>query len=86
MIKDFVVEQSNVITAKLNKGFKDKTPVRTGRAQAGWLIDNVIVKAGDTALITNKVPYIGYLNYGTPYNDGHFMVERTIQEVQIQYK
>lgn len=42
---------------------KSVTPVRTGRLQAGWKLSDL---GGEQAMITNDVPYAGYVNDGTP--------------------
>lgn len=85
-LASFIVLQSNVITDRLEVGFKGKTPVKTGRARDGWNIANRISTVGETAKIVNDVPYIGWLNFGTPYIEPHHMVEKTVQAVQQDYK
>jgi hypothetical protein len=82
----FIITNTNIIGGKLIKGFKEKTPVDTGEAQGGWTIESVVAKVGDTLVIANDVPYIGHLNYGTTKMEGHYMVERTVQEVQTEYR
>lgn len=85
-LNDFVVSESNKITVRMNDGCRGKTRVDTGYARSRWEIKNFVAKVGDTSLITNDADYIGWLNFGTPYTDGDFMVERTIQEVQRDYR
>lgn len=44
----------------LMAGLIQTTPVDTGRARAGWQLEN----EGDFAVVSNMVPYIGVLNDG----------------------
>lgn len=85
-LSKFIVDNGNEITDKMLEGSKEKTRVKTGRAKAGWEIKSRMTKPGSTAVIINEVPYIGWLNFGTAYTEGDHMVERTVQEVQQDYK
>jgi hypothetical protein len=52
---------------------RQRTPVDTGRARAGWEI------SGNT--ITNEVPYVGFLEHGTDRMAPFGMVATTLEEV-----
>lgn len=45
------------LATDLTRELQEKTPVKTGRAQAGW--DKQVGK--EDFVIENKVPYVGYL-------------------------
>lgn len=62
-------------TTNYGKGIiADKTPVRTGKAQNGW------VAQGNT--IYNDVNYVSFLEEGTKYMQGHFMVKRSLPAIR----
>ena len=85
-LNEFVVKESNVITTRMYTGVREKTPVDTGHAKNSWRVVKRIVNTGEHALINNDAAYIGWLNFGTPKMAAHHMVERTIQEVQKDYR
>ncbi len=85
-LSKFIVDNSNQITDKMFEGSADKTRVDTGYAKSRWKIKNHISKVGQTAVITNDADYIGWLNFGTAHTEADHMVERTIQEVQKDYR
>ena len=66
----------------VHQSLKSHTPVRTGRARAGWR-----TTTSDTGFVSeNRVPYVGYLDSGTPKmrpaNRGHGIVTPAIQQVK----
>ena len=61
-------------------GIKKDTPVRTGKAQAGWESEN-IKKLGDTGVVKNDVEYIGYIEFGSDTIAPHAMVRNNIKRV-----
>ncbi len=81
----WVGAQSQEILSALNEGVAAKTRVKTGAARAGWKIKKNIKKVGDTGVIQNEVPYIGWLNFGSRTVSADHMVEKTILEIQRQY-
>ena len=54
------------------------TPVRTGRLRAGW---NIAHLDGDSAMITNDVPYAGFVDAGTPHMYPRDMTGHTLREL-----
>jgi len=80
-INDWTVEETNVIIDDLYDGVKEKTPVRTGRAKAGWSKVN-IRKLGDEGSVGNDVDYVKYLEDGTVYMAPFNMVKRTLTELE----
>ncbi len=50
------------VTKELETALKNFTPVRTGRAQAGWRATSNKLSGA----ISNSVPYVQYLEKGTP--------------------
>jgi hypothetical protein len=64
----------------LYTGIKEETPVKTGKAKAGWQTKPVSTM-GDLGLINNDVEYIGWLEFGTDKMQPYGMVRRNIQRV-----
>lgn len=56
--KDRIVEETS---KEVKRDAASLTPVRTGRARAGWRVQ----ARKETARIWNNVPYVRYLEYGT---------------------
>jgi len=79
-LDEWTVDETNDYIDDLHKGVKEKTPVRSGRAQRGWEKHN-INKLGDEGGISNDVPYIGYLEDGTPKMAPFNMVKSTLIEL-----
>jgi hypothetical protein len=74
------------LATDLTRELQQKTPVRTGRAQAGWQ-----TKTGNKDfVIENKVPYSGYLDKGTskmrPANNGRGIVGPALNSIKGKYK
>lgn len=70
----------------VEQSLRQHTPVRTGRARAGWR-----TKTTDTSFVSeNRVPYVGYLDTGTPKmrpaNRGHGIVTPAIQQIRGKYR
>ena len=57
---------------------KSLTPVDTGRLQKAWKI----VDSFDGPIISNDVPYGGFVNDGTEKMRGSFMIEKTIWKLK----
>lgn len=51
------------VTNELFRALQAKTPVRTGRAQRGWTKKS---NSKLTGSVSNTVPYVQYLETGTP--------------------
>ena len=62
----------NRVGKKIIPTLKRVTPVRTGKLKAGW--ESIIVDT--TVLITNDVPYAGYVENGTRYFQGRGMIRQ----------
>ena len=71
---DKVVQE---VTEEIKVRVQMRTPVASGRAQAGW--ESSI--ANGQGIISNDVPYIGFLETGTSKMAGNFMVRNTLEEV-----
>lgn len=54
---------------------RSATPVDTGRARAGWRKGG----SGDTLTVSNEVPYIRYLNEGSPSRPPSMFIPRAIR-------
>jgi hypothetical protein len=71
-------EQVSALTTekvlKLKKELADKTPVDTGLASSSW--ESTKTAKGEFS-ISNKVPYIDYLNAGSSKQAPAFFVENT---------
>jgi len=76
----------SALATDLTRELQQKTPVRTGRAQAGW---NKQVGDKDF-VIENKVPYSGYLETGTnkmrPANNGRGIIGPALNSIKGKYK
>jgi HK97 gp10 family phage protein len=76
----------SALATDLQRELQQKTPVRTGRAQAGWT-----KQVGDKDfVIENKVPYSGYLESGTskmrPANKGRGIIGPALNSIKGKYK
>jgi HK97 gp10 family phage protein len=74
------------LATDLTRELQQKTPVRTGRAQAAWT-----KSVGDKDfVIENKVPYSGYLETGTskmrPANKGKGIIGPALNSIKGKYK
>jgi len=58
-----------------------RTPVDTGRARAGWQIDQSKIKSQMMAEIINNVPYIVFLEFGRSGQAPQGMVRITLNEL-----
>ena len=80
---------SNLVKAvavDLQKELKTDTPVKSGRARAGWKTK----VSKDNFVIENKVPYVGYLDKGTPKmqpaNQGKGIIGPALSSIKGKYK
>ena len=71
------------IGTEIRASLKNKTPVRTGRAQQGW---SKRTKRGQDVAIQNRVPYVPFLEEGTSRmraaNGGRGIIGPALQEVK----
>jgi hypothetical protein len=84
-INDWALLHSKSILNRLHTGSAQRTPVDTGTAKNGWKIQNDINILGETGVIINQVPYIGWLEFGTTKMQPNYMVTTTIAEVKRDY-
>jgi len=80
-LEQFIVARTQKLQADLLFGIKADTPVKTGRAQAGWVSVQQVSKVGDTGIIENLVPYIGWLEFGSDTVAPQAMVRNNLQRV-----
>ena len=80
---------SNLVKAvatDLQDELRADTPVKSGRARAGW--QTKVSK--DNFIIENKVPYVGYLDKGTPKmkasNQGRGIIGPALTSIKGKYK
>jgi HK97 gp10 family phage protein len=76
----------DALATDLTRELQQKTPVRSGRAQAAWT-----KSVGDKDfVIENKVPYSGYLETGTskmrPANKGKGIIGPALNSIKGKYK
>jgi hypothetical protein len=55
---------------------REKTPIRTGVARDGWFVTR------SPHGITNSVPYVKFLEEGTKYFEGRWMVRETTPKIE----
>ena len=79
-IDDWTVDETNEYIDDVYNGVRNKTPVRSGRAKAGWEKRH-IQKLGDEGGVANDVEYIRYLEDGTVHMAPRNMVKSTLQEL-----
>lgn len=78
-----LVKVGNMFLSKV----KLKTPVDTGVARRNWRM----TKRTKEVIISNNTDYIIYLNYphrtrgGKSMVEGHYMVERTMEEIDEEF-
>lgn len=88
--KDVIRDLEAAITGDANafiRNFKDnlmeQTPVRTGRAKAGWQqVDTYKPDGKSRTVIVNRVPYVGVLDQGTSKQAPNGIVEPSLNETQ----
>ena len=94
--KDQILEDYQTFIRELAddtlKAAQKFTPVRTGRARDGWeaqvsVPDNFRQsKSNDNFVVSNKVPYVPFLDKGTrkmrPANNGKGIIGPTLQEIK----
>lgn len=80
-LEEFSVEFANDIIDELYDEIKENTPVKTGRAKAGWDKTEELKKLGGTRSVGNEVDYVKYLEDGTRYIAPRNMVKRSIINV-----
>lgn len=73
-------KETRVMQNDLFTSIRDETPVDTGTARRGWTTKD-ITKLGDTGIIENLVPYIGWLEYGSSDQAPTGMVRTNIKRV-----
>ena len=86
----------NELAEETLKAAQKFTPVRTGTARDGWeakvsVPDNFRQsKSNDNFVVTNKVPYVEYLDKGTrkmkPANNGRGIIGPTLSEIKGKTK
>jgi len=69
-IRTFFERSVEVLTININDVAKALTPVRTGRARAGWQLLRKFKLGSDRNIIENRVPYIGILDGVVPARGG----------------
>lgn len=98
--KDMVLEDYQQFIRELAedtlKAAQKFTPVRTGRARDGWeakvnVPDNFRQsKSQDNFVVSNQVPYVPYLDKGTPKmkpaNNGRGIIGPTLNEIKGKIK
>lgn len=80
-IEEWTIKKINSAQDQLVSDIKADTPVDTGRARDGTQSIATVSKLGDTGIIRNEVPYIGWLEYGTEKVAEHAMFRRSIAKV-----
>ena len=80
-IAKWAVKNTQEMQQKLHDDIKADTPVRTGRAQAGWENTVVVAELGDVGVIENMVPYIGWLEFGSDTVEAAAMVRTNLNSV-----
>jgi len=60
----------------------ERTPVNTGRLKAGWSLRMMEEQGIVSAVIQNNVPYVVFVEYGTPHTAPRAMVEMTLMELE----
>ena len=59
-----------------------RTPVRTGRLKAGWVLHYALNQGILEATIINEVEYVLFVEYGTYKMAPRAMVEQTLRELE----
>lgn len=80
-LDEWSIESANEFIDDLYDGVRNKTPVRTGTAKAGWEKDH-LTKLGDDGGVYNDVEYVKYLEDGTVHMAPVHMVKRTLSELR----
>jgi hypothetical protein len=80
VMQEWAVKETQKMQNDLYTSIRAETPVKTGKAQAGW-VDTEVKSLGDTGLIENDVDYIGWIEFDTDNRPGHYMVTRNIKRV-----
>ena len=79
-------DRVQLVADELTQSLQDFTPVRTGRARGGWK-ESV---TGTRAEIKNPVPYVQYLEKGTPRmraaNRGRGIIGPSIKSIKGKIK
>ena len=80
-VTDSVVKSMERFAAEFEMEFlarvKEKTPVRTGKLQAGWEAS----ATPSEITVWNDVEYAEYVENGTPFQAPQGMLSRTLEEV-----
>lgn len=80
VIARWAEKETRAMQNDLYTSVKAETPVDTGTAQRGWTTKD-ITTLGDTGVIENLVPYIGWLEFGSDTAAPVAMVRRNIKRV-----
>lgn len=78
-----VAETRRSLGRRILDGAAARTPVRSGRARAGWTMTDGGEPFGET-LVANEVPYIGALEFGESGRAPVAMLRTTIAEVAAE--
>lgn len=77
LLEELVKTQVSKTSKELFESIKEFTPVDTGTAQAGWELR----QGPGEAEISNRVPYIGFLEYGTSKKAPVAMVQKSLARI-----
>lgn len=81
-IEEFALKRISTMQSKLVEDIKADTPVDTGRARAGTQTVKEVTRLGETGIIRNEVPYIGWLEFGNSRGSFEYaMFRRSIAKV-----
>ena len=80
-LDQFIIDVTNDLVDDIYQGVRQRTPVVTGTAKAGW-IKQTINQVGESGLVANDVEYINYLEDGTPATAPRNMVKATLTEIE----
>lgn len=81
-IEEWAVKRTQSMQSKLVEDIKADTPVDTGTARAGTQSIKEVNKLGETGIIRNEVPYIGWLEFGNSRGSFEYaMFRRSIAKV-----
>lgn len=69
-IRSFIERSVDLLTININELAQSLTPVRTGRARAGWKVIRKFKLGSERNIIENRVPYIGILDGVVPARGG----------------
>ena len=75
-------EYARGLSARVMNRVKERTPVDTGRARAGWNGEIGVEEEGEVTKIstTNEVDYIAFLEFGTTRTPARAMVRSSLSQ------